>query len=49
LKEDWQVVDGIWRQAGVEELPYELVREWHFLGLGVLAKHFRSQRKGMGV
>jgi hypothetical protein len=25
------------------------VREWHFLGSGVLAKQLRSQRKGMGV
>jgi hypothetical protein len=33
----------------VEELPCELVREWCFLGLGVLAKQFWSQRKEMGV
>jgi hypothetical protein len=33
----------------VEELPCELVREWHFLELGVLAKQLRSQRKRMEV
>jgi hypothetical protein len=49
LREDWLVVDGSWRRAGVEELPCELVREWCFLGLGVLAKQLRSWRKGMGV
>jgi hypothetical protein len=43
------MVDGSWRHAGVEELPCELVREWHFLGLGVLAKQLRSQRTGMVV
>jgi hypothetical protein len=39
------VVDGSWRRAGEEELPCELVREWRFLGLGVLVKQLRSQRK----
>jgi hypothetical protein len=29
----------------VEELPCELVREWHFLGSGVQVKQLRSQRK----
>jgi hypothetical protein len=29
----------------VEELPCELVRGWHFLGSGVLAKQLRSRRK----
>jgi hypothetical protein len=38
-----------WRCAGAEEIPCELVREQHFLGLGVLAKQLRSQRKGRGV
>jgi hypothetical protein len=45
LKEDWPVVDGGWRHAGVEELPCELVREWHFLGSGVPVKQLRSRRK----
>jgi hypothetical protein len=45
LREDWPVVDGSWRHAGVEELPCELVREWHFLGLGVPVKQLRSHRK----
>jgi hypothetical protein len=49
LKEDWPVVDGGWRHAGAEERPCELVREYHFLGSGLLAKQLRSQRKGMGV
>jgi hypothetical protein len=49
LREDWPVVDGSWRRAGVEEVPCDLVREWHFLGSGVVAKQLRSQRKGMGV
>jgi hypothetical protein len=35
LRENWLVVDGGWRRAGVEELPCELVREWCFLGSGV--------------
>jgi hypothetical protein len=35
---DWPVVDGGWRRTGVEELPCELVRKWHFLGLGGLSK-----------
>jgi hypothetical protein len=47
LREDWLVVDGNWRHAGVEEIPCELMREWHFLGSGVLIKQLRSQRKGM--
>jgi hypothetical protein len=45
LREDWPVVDGGWRRTGVEELPCELVREWHFLGSGVPVKQLRSQRK----
>jgi hypothetical protein len=45
LREDWPVVDGGWRHAGVEELPCELVREWHFLGSGILVRQLRSQRK----
>jgi hypothetical protein len=45
LREDWPVVDGGWRRAGAEELPCELVREWRFLGSGVLVKQLRSQRK----
>jgi hypothetical protein len=45
LREDWLVVDGGWRRAGEEELPCELVREWHFLGLEVLVKQLGSQRK----
>jgi hypothetical protein len=49
LREDWLVVDGSWRRAGVEELPCELVREWHFLGSRVPSKQLRSQRKGTGV
>jgi hypothetical protein len=48
LREDWTVVDGSWKRAGAE-LPCELVREWCFLGLWVLVKQLRSQRKGMGV
>jgi hypothetical protein len=43
------MVNGSWRCPGEEELPCELVREWHFLGSGVPAKQFRSWRKGMGV
>jgi hypothetical protein len=35
LWEDWPVVDGSWRCAGVEELPCELVREWHFIRIEV--------------
>jgi hypothetical protein len=49
LREDWLVVDGSWRHAGAEEILCELVREWHFLGLGVPAKQLRSRRKGMRV
>jgi hypothetical protein len=49
LREAWPVVDGSWRHARVEELPCELVREWRFLGSGVLAKQLRSWRKVMGV
>jgi hypothetical protein len=49
LREDWPVVDGSWRCTGEEELPCELVREWRFLGSGVLAKQLRSRRKGMEV
>jgi hypothetical protein len=49
LRENWPVVDGSWRRAGVEELPCELVREWHFLESGVPAKQLRSRKKGMGV
>jgi hypothetical protein len=45
LREDWLVVDGGWRHTGVEELPCELVREWHFLGSGVPVKQLRSKRK----
>jgi hypothetical protein len=45
LREDRPVVDGGWRRAGLEELPCELVREWHVLGSGVLVKQLRSQRK----
>jgi hypothetical protein len=45
LKEDWPVVDGAWRRAGEEDLPCKLVREWHFLGSGVLVKQLRSWRK----
>jgi hypothetical protein len=45
LREDWLVVDGGWRCTGVEELPCELVREWHFLGSGVPVKQLRSRRK----
>jgi hypothetical protein len=48
LREDWPVVDGNWKHAGVEEIP-RAVREWHFLGLGVPAKQLRTQRKGMRV
>jgi hypothetical protein len=43
------VVDGSCRHAEAEELPCELMREWHFLGLGVPGKQLRSRRKGMGV
>jgi hypothetical protein len=49
LREDWPVVDGSWRRAGVEELPCEQVREWRFLGSGDPVKQFRSRRKGMGI
>jgi hypothetical protein len=49
LREDWLVVDGGWRHAGVKELPCELVRKWRFLGLGVLVKQLRSWRKEMGI
>jgi hypothetical protein len=49
LREDWPVVDGSWRCPGVEELPCELVRKWHFLGLGVPVKQLRSWRKEMGI
>jgi hypothetical protein len=49
LREDWLVVDGSWRCTGAEELPCELVREWHFLGSGVPVKQLRSRRKVMGV
>jgi hypothetical protein len=49
LREDWPVVDGSWRHAGAEELPCELVREWHFLGSGVPAKQLRSRREEMGI
>jgi hypothetical protein len=49
LREDWPVVDASWRCTGAEELPCELVREWRFLGSGVLVKHLRSRRKEMGV
>jgi hypothetical protein len=45
LREDWPVVDGGWRHTGAEELPCELVREWHFLGLGITVKQLRSRRK----
>jgi hypothetical protein len=45
VREDWPVVDGGWRHAGEEELPCELVREWHFLGSGVLVKQLRSRGK----
>jgi hypothetical protein len=45
LREDWSVVDGGWRRAGVEELPRELEREWRFLGSGVPEKQLRSRRK----
>jgi hypothetical protein len=45
LREDWLLVDGGWRPAGAEELPCELVREWHFLGSGVPVKQLRSWRK----
>jgi hypothetical protein len=45
LREEWPVVDGGWRRAGVEELPCELVREWRFLGSGVPVKQLRSRRK----
>jgi hypothetical protein len=45
LREDWLVVDGSWKCTGAEELPCELVREWRFLGLGVLVKQLRSLRK----
>jgi hypothetical protein len=45
LREDWPVVDGSWRRAGVEELPCKLVREWRFLGSGVPVKQLRSWRK----
>jgi hypothetical protein len=43
------VVDGGLRRTGAEELPCELVREWRFLGSGVLAKQLRSWRKEMEV
>jgi hypothetical protein len=46
LREDWPVVDGGWRRAGVEEVPCELVREWCFLGSAVPVKQLRFQRKG---
>jgi hypothetical protein len=49
LREDWPVVDGIWRCTGVEELPCELVREWCFLGLGIPTKQIWSKKKGMEV
>jgi hypothetical protein len=45
LREDWPMVDGGWRHAGVEELPCELVREWCFLGSGIPVKQLRSWRK----
>jgi hypothetical protein len=43
------VVDSSWRCTGAEELPCELVREWCFLGSGILVKQLRSQRKEMGI
>jgi hypothetical protein len=49
LREDWPVVDGGCRCAGVEEFCCELVREQRFLGSGVLARQLWSWRKGMGV
>jgi hypothetical protein len=49
LREDWLLVDGSWRRAGTEELPCELVIEWHILGLGIPVKQLRSQRKAMGI
>jgi hypothetical protein len=50
LREDWLLVDGGWRHAGVEELPCELVKEWCFLESRVPVKQqLRSRRKGMGV
>jgi hypothetical protein len=42
LTEDWPVMDGSWRCAGAEELRCEVVREWCFLGSGVLVKQLRS-------
>jgi hypothetical protein len=49
LREDWLVVDGNWKHAGVEEISCELMRERHFLGSGIPVKQLRSQRKGMEV
>jgi hypothetical protein len=45
LREDWPVVDGGWRLAGVEEPPCDLVKQWRFLGSGVPVKQLRSRRK----
>jgi hypothetical protein len=49
LREDWLVVDSSWRCTGIEELPCELVREWHFLGSLIPPKQLRSRRKRVGV
>jgi hypothetical protein len=49
MREDWPVVDGSWRRTGAENLPCELVREWCFLGSGILVKQLRSRRKEMGI
>jgi hypothetical protein len=43
------VVDGNWRHTGAEEIACEQGRERCFLGLGVMAKQLRSQRKGVEV
>jgi hypothetical protein len=48
LREDWPVVDGGWRHAGVEELPCELVREWCFLGSGGPSKAAQIPEEGNG-
>jgi hypothetical protein len=48
LREDLLVVDGSWRCAGVEELPCELVREWHFFRIRGPGKAAQILEKGNG-
>jgi hypothetical protein len=48
LREDWPVVDGSWRRAGVKELPCELMREWHFFRIRGPGKAAQIPEKGNG-